>query len=35
MIDFKKWNEEFGGKAALEALENVKNNERTEVPDGE
>lgn len=35
MIDFKKWNDEFGGKAALEALENVKNNERTEVPDGE
>lgn len=34
MIDFEKWNNEFGGKAALDALEKAKSNERTEVPDG-
>lgn len=35
-IDLNKWNEEFGGKEATKALEEVsKNNqEYTEVPDG-
>lgn len=33
-IDFKKWNEDFGGAEALKSLEDAKNNEYTEVPDG-
>lgn len=33
-IDFNKWNEQFGGQEALEALEEAKKNEYTEVPDG-
>ena len=33
-IDFNKWNEQFGGQEALEALEEAKKNEFTEVPDG-
>lgn len=32
-IDFGKWNEEFGGKQALEDLKKVSENEYTEVPD--
>lgn len=33
-IDFGKWNEEFGGKAAVEELNKASTNEYTEVPDG-
>ena len=33
-IDYNKWNEQFGGQEALEALEEAKKNEYTEVPDG-
>lgn len=33
-IDFSKWNEEFGGAEALEALKNASSNEYTELPDG-
>lgn len=33
-VDFKKWNEEFGGEEAVKALEEAKNNEFTELPDG-
>lgn len=33
-VDFKKWNDQFGGKEAVDALNNAKSNERTEVPDG-
>ena len=33
-IDFKKWNEEFGGADAVKALAEAKSNEYTEVPDG-
>ena len=33
-IDFKKWNEEFGGEEAVKALKDAKANEYTEVPDG-
>lgn len=33
-IDFNKWNEEFGGKDAVEALKNAKDNDFTELPDG-
>lgn len=32
-IDFSKWNEEFGGKQALEDLKKASENEYTEVPD--
>lgn len=34
MIDFNKWNEEFGGQQALEDLKKASANEYTEVPDG-
>lgn len=34
-IDYDKWNEEFGGQEALDALKNVKKNDYKEVPDGE
>ena len=34
-IDFKKFNEEFGGKEAVEALAAAKQNEYKEVTDGE
>lgn len=34
-IDFNKWNAEFGGEQALEDLKKAKENEYTEVPDGE
>lgn len=34
-VDFNKWNEEFGGEEAIKALDEAKNNEYTEVPDGE
>lgn len=34
-VDFNKWNEEFGGKEAIEALNEVKENTFNEVPDGE
>ena len=33
-IDFKKWNEEFGGEKAVKELEEAKKNEYKEVPDG-
>lgn len=33
-IDFAKWNEQFGGQEALDALNEAKSNEYTEVPDG-
>lgn len=33
-IDFSKWNEEFGGKDALEDLKKAKENEYTELPEG-
>ena len=33
-IDFNKWNEEFGGKEALEDLKKASENEYTELPDG-
>lgn len=33
-IDFKKWNDQFGGKDALEDLEKASQNEYREVPDG-
>ena len=32
-IDFKKWNQEFGGDEAVKALKEAKANEYTEVPD--
>ena len=35
MVDFKRWNEEFGGDEAVKALADAKNNEFTELPDGE
>lgn len=33
-IDFSKWNKEFGGKQAVDALKNAKQNEYTDVPNG-
>ena len=33
-IDFNKWNEEFGGKAAVEDLQNAAKNEFSDLPDG-
>lgn len=33
-IDYKKWNEEFGGKDAVEAVKKAKENEYQEVPNG-
>ena len=33
-IDFNKWNQEFGGKEAVDALKDANNNEYTEVPNG-
>lgn len=33
-IDFKKWNEDFGGEKSVEAVKEAKANEYTEVPDG-
>ena len=33
-IDFKKWNEDFGGAEAVKELEKAKENGFTEVPDG-
>ena len=33
-VDFKKWNEQFGGKEAVDDLKKAKSNDRTEVPDG-
>lgn len=33
-IDFKKWNEEFGGEKAVKELEEAKKNEYKDVPDG-
>lgn len=33
-IDFKKWNEEFGGEKAVKAVKEAKENQFTEVPDG-
>lgn len=33
-IDFKKFNEEFGGKQAVEELAKAKENQYVEVPDG-
>ena len=33
-IDFKKWNEDFGGEDAVKALKDAKENEYTEIPDG-
>lgn len=35
MIDFNKWNEEFGGEEAVKALAEAKENQYTEIPDGE
>lgn len=34
-MDFSKWNEEFGGKQALEDLKKASENEYREIPDGE
>ena len=34
-IDFKKWNEDFGGEQAVKELEEAKKNEYTEIPDGD
>lgn len=35
MIDFEKWNKDFGGQEALDALNNsAKKNDFTELPDG-
>ena len=33
-IDFKEWNEEFGGEKAVDAVKKAKENEFTEVDDG-
>lgn len=33
-IDYAKWNEQFGGNEAVEAVKKAKENEFTEVPDG-
>ena len=33
-IDFKKWNADFGGQAAVDAVNDAKKNEYTEVPEG-
>ena len=33
-IDYAKWNAEFGGQEALDALNDVKKNDFTELPDG-
>lgn len=33
-IDFEKWNKEFGGKKAVQAVKEAKENEFTELPDG-
>ena len=33
-IDFGKWNQEFGGKQAVDELKNAAANEYNEVPDG-
>lgn len=33
-IDFDRFNKEFGGKAAVDAVKKAKENEYTEVPDG-
>lgn len=33
-IDFSKWNQEYGGKEALEDLKKASENEYSEVPDG-
>lgn len=33
-IDFKKWNEEFGGKKAVQAVKEAKENQFTELPEG-
>lgn len=34
MVDFNKWNEEFGGQEAIDALKEAENNEYKELPDG-
>ena len=34
-IDFSKWNEDFGGRQALEDLKKAAGNEYTDGPDGE
>lgn len=34
MIDFNKWNEQFGGKEAVEDLKKASENQYTELPDG-
>lgn len=33
-IDFKKWNDQFGGKDAVEDLKKASENQYTELPDG-
>lgn len=33
-IDYAKWNEQFGGKEAVDALNAAKENEYTDVPEG-
>ena len=33
-MDFKRWNEEFGGAEAVKAAEEAAKNEYSEVPDG-
>lgn len=33
-IDYEKWNKEFGGAEAVEAVKKAKENEYQEVPDG-
>lgn len=33
-VDFNKWNQEFGGKEAIDALKEAEANEYREVPDG-
>lgn len=34
MIDYEKWNKEFGGAEAVEAVKKAKENEYQEVPNG-
>ena len=34
MIDYKAWNEQFGGEKAVKAVEEAKENKFTETPEG-
>lgn len=35
MIDYEAWNKEFGGEKAIQAVKEAKENQFTEIPDGE